>query len=245
MVDLQCFSRAINYEFAEHVKTGNRTLFQNLNWLNRHLETILRYPPQMKPQKPVEVDKPASTAISSTGNSSTKKPVIGGESDDRKNRVIVVDDPSMLRPPGVEADDLPGKSAGSSEDEDEYKSSDGENDDSDEEQAVEQKKKPAAGESKPIRRGTELRLVSPVLENVSLFRCISVHLMVKCNRCKETAEMEDIMPKDPINPVGKNDGRLEECWLPCPACNSQLGAKVTAGMRKEIRNLEIICKVLS
>lgn len=235
-INLVVISRSINYEFSEHVKTGNRSLFQNLNWLNRHLETILRYPPQIKSQRPVEADKSTSSASDSSEKTFTKKPIVKDEHDDKKSRVIVVDDPSMLRPPGVEADDAPGRSSGTSEDEseEEYDSSGGEGDGSNEEQDGKEQPNSFAGGSKVVvRRGTEVRLVSPVLENLSLFRCIAMHLMAKCNRCKDTVEMEDILPKDPINPTGKNDGRLEERWLPCPTCNSQLGAKFTAGMKRK------------
>ncbi|OAD71866.1 hypothetical protein PHYBLDRAFT_73488 [Phycomyces blakesleeanus NRRL 1555(-)] len=86
----------------------------------------------------------------------------------------------------------------------------------------EEKKAPLPVAGPAARRGTAIRLIEPRLENVSLFYCLSLHLIVKCARCKNTVEIENLMPEK-VSLGGRQEGK--ERWMTCTTCSSIIGAK--------------------
>ncbi|KAM3581442.1 hypothetical protein VKS41_006267 [Umbelopsis sp. WA50703] len=75
----------------------------------------------------------------------------------------------------------------------------------------------------PVRSGTEVRFPDLKLENVSLLRCARMTIMVKCARCSNTVEVENILPEqaavDSVNQMSEKYQR----WMPCPTCSSLIG----------------------
>ncbi|KAI9487811.1 MAG: hypothetical protein EXX96DRAFT_473829, partial [Benjaminiella poitrasii] len=65
------------------------------------------------------------------------------------------------------------------------------------------------------------------LENISLFRCALLHIMVKCARCKDTVEVENIKPEENEATVSSSSSKRSqtERWMSCPTCSSVLGIK--------------------
>jgi hypothetical protein len=82
-----------------------------------------------------------------------------------------------------------------------------------------------------IRKGTEIRLVNPKLENISLFKCSLLHIMVKCNRCKDTCEVENIKPDQ--DEESKPTQQKKERWMACPTCTSLMGIKFLGGKKQK------------
>ncbi|KAI8969206.1 hypothetical protein BDF20DRAFT_893724 [Mycotypha africana] len=244
--------------FNEHleIETNNLTLFENLNWLNRHLEQLISTPPVRKSEEQEEVDKLAaaqqqnrrssSLALqqseqsqpinqqqpSATANKSSRKVMSLFDEDDlysKKNNVIIVNDPSFV---DMEQ---------STSDEQEETTADDESSSEDEE--LEKDKEPQQDSSTKtvvslaqatVRRGTEIRLEDPRMENISLFRCTLLHIMVKCARCKDTVEVENIKPEvdptplasaEPSSSTNATATSKTERWTTCPTCSSVLGIK--------------------
>ncbi|KAI9313048.1 hypothetical protein BX666DRAFT_1841325, partial [Dichotomocladium elegans] len=152
-------------------------------------------------------------------------PLLKVNEEESKKHVIVVDDPMLALPPGVNPSDIPEPSSG------EISASNAEDESSSDEEDADEKpaKEPTRDESsestdQPVtRRGTEIRLIEPRLENVSILRCTSLHLVVRCNRCKTTVDIENIVPKDPIAP--QTSQAKNERWVSCPTCTSLIGVK--------------------
>lgn len=227
--------------FNEHVESGTYTLFENLNWLNRNLESLISCPPVQKTEEQVETANIAAsqqkdskppvkqqqqqqtlsvTAPEFTPNASKKKTSLFDEADIRKNKVVIVNDPSLI----IEQ---------AKEEEIEVELANGDDaieDDVFDEQ--EEGEKTLITLSQPVvRKGTEIRLIDPKLENISLFRCSLLHIMVKCARCKDTVEVENIKPEQDTNESAtssKNQPKTER-WMSCPTCSSILGVKFLGG----------------
>ncbi|KAK4521942.1 uncharacterized protein ATC70_004481 [Mucor velutinosus] len=237
----------ITQGFEEHVAKGDYTLFENLNWLNRNIELLLSTPPTQKTEEQVEADsiaaaqqkdlKPPLKAAQQqlglsvtapeftpqqTKPSDTKKKasLFDEASDIKKNKVIIVNDPSLV----IEQAD---------EEEVEVELAEGEDDYhrhlKEAHQQQEGGEKTLVGLSQPVvRRGTEIRLVDPKLENISLFRCALLHIMVKCARCKDTVEVENIKPEQEDKQAASSSSKQPpktERWMSCPTCSSVLGIK--------------------
>ncbi|KAL9542538.1 hypothetical protein MBANPS3_008562 [Mucor bainieri] len=241
----------ISQGFEEHVANGDYTLFENLNWLNRNIELLLSTPPAQKTEEQAEADSiaaaqqkdlkppvkatqqqqqpalsvaaPEFTPQQSKPSDTKKKTSLFDEANDiKKNKVIIVNDPSLV----IEQAD---------EEEVEVELAEGEDDYhrhlEEEHQQQEGGEKTVVGLSQPaVRRGTEIRLVDPKLENISLFRCALLHIMVKCARCKDTVEVENIKPEQedkqaaPSSSSSKPPPKTER-WMSCPTCSSVLGIK--------------------
>lgn len=243
----------ISQGFQEHVANGDCTLFENLNWLNRNIELLLSSPPTQKTEEQAEADSIAAAqqkdlkppvkaaqqqqpALSITAPEFTpqqskpadtkKKTSLFDEANDiKKNKVIIVNDPSLV----IEQAD---------EEEVEVELAEGEDDyhrhlEEEGYQQQEAGEKTVVGLSQPVvRRGTEIRLVDPKLENISLFRCALLHIMVKCARCKDTVEVENIKPEQEDKQAASSSSKQPpktERWMSCPTCSSVLGIKFLGG----------------
>lgn len=228
-------------QFNYHVKSNpDYTLFEHLNWINRHLECILNSPatpcnmdnitPLLRPVRPQAAPRSsiATEVTVSTASSSLKKSLFAD--DHAKSKVVMVNDPSLVRPPGATEDKpiIPSNSNDNQIDAsiaappDPFSSSSA-------------MVTPALDVSAPqaLRRGTEVRLIQPQLENVSLFRCVSLHVLVKCSRCKNTVDLENILPEGTLEtPTGAAEAasaapttHKKERWTSCPTCHSIIGVK--------------------
>lgn len=225
-------NRWVTNGFNQHVEQGDFTLFENLNWLNRNLESLLSTPPatktveqeeaaeisaaqqkELKPPVKKEQQQLSVTAPVFTPQQPKKKSLFEDEDEMKKNKVIIVNDPSLI----IEQ---------ATEEEVEVELADG--DDITVMNNTEEMTEPSntlTGVSQPvIRKGTEIRLINPKLENVSLFRCTSLHMMVKCDRCKDTVEVQNVEP-DQEEEKKNQKQRSKERWMSCPTCTSELGIR--------------------
>lgn len=157
-----------------------------------------------------------------------KTPLFDEKDDIKRNKVIVVNDPSLV----VEQAD---------EEEVEVELADSDdvdqlNDSNGNEGSI------LNGVSQPvIRKGTEIRLTDPKLENISLFKCSLLHIMVKCARCKDTVEVENIRPDQDEDITSstassstvKKVQPKKERWVACTTCTSILGIKFLGGKSKK------------
>ncbi|KAI8149743.1 hypothetical protein BJV82DRAFT_549862 [Fennellomyces sp. T-0311] len=213
-------ARDISYAFAEHAEKSDGTLFQNLNWLNRNLETILRHPPE-RPWEVEEQDSANEADVSDNDAPRLAHQIKPGRplvyDDEERSRVIVVDDPSFLRPADFEpssstappAEDLveqpiPGSSSANDEPEQ------------------------ASSSTQPqptVRKGTEIFLHNYRLDNVTLFRCHVLNMVVKCSRCKTMVNIDGLVPKDPFRAVNTKNYTKNERWESCSKCQNMLGVK--------------------
>ncbi|KAI8876588.1 hypothetical protein K501DRAFT_200091, partial [Backusella circina FSU 941] len=223
--------------FDLQVKNGTYNLFENLNWLNRHLEQLLQTPPthkseeqrevdaiaaaQQKDLKPPVVQRPLDPTSTLSPNAplftpKKKKVSLFDDEDTKKNRVVIVNDPSIIRDADEEQQ--------AAEEEVEVELAD---DDDQDGILIYDEQGPNVPVATPspttLRRGTEVRLVDPVLENVSLFRCAILHIVVKCNRCKETVDMENVHPETDNSSDDKQHSK--ERWMACPTCSSVIGIR--------------------
>jgi DNA-directed RNA polymerase subunit RPC12/RpoP len=225
----------ISLGFSEHVEHGNYTLFENLNWLNRNLQLLLSAPPVQKTEEQAETaiiaasqqkdSKPpvkqqqqtlSVTAPEFTPKASKKKTLFD-EDHIRKNKVVIVNDPSLINEQAEEGE-VEVELANGDAVEDVFVG-----------QEEEDGEKTLVSLSQPVvRKGTEIRLINPILENVSLFRCSLLHLMVKCARCKDTVEVENIKPEQEEANSSKNQHKTER-WMSCPTCSSIMGIKFLGG----------------
>ncbi|CAO3645776.1 unnamed protein product [Cunninghamella blakesleeana] len=241
----------ISNEFDYHVKLcPEYTLFEHLNWLHRHMENILNKPPpiNIEPVTPLlkQIRSPSSDAIDLTSTPIKIKQDISIFKDDKvKNNVIIVNDPSFMPPTTINNNNTQDASPSGSNHNKHNKESTGPEmkdqnavtslspsssssssiSSSDENNALNVSEQPT------VRRGTEIRLMKPQLENISFFRCISLYILVKCNRCKSTIDIENLLPidsntKDQNSDKGKNTATTKnERITSCSTCNSIIGAK--------------------
>ncbi|KAG0175449.1 hypothetical protein DFQ30_007820 [Apophysomyces sp. BC1015] len=202
---------ALEGAFATHVSSLGSTLFQNLNWLNRRWKSIMETP---VPSSLPEVSLPRVH----TAKAEKKNQPIFEEGDKKKGKVIIVNDPSWSAPPIVDQEapleTFPeGQQALSSS----------VNEDTEQTTAGSSNETPSVNTTK--RTGMEIRLVGAQLDRVSLFRCKSLNLLVKCARCKSTVDIENLMPDEPNTPKD----RSRERWLTCSQCKAIVGAKFLGG----------------
>ncbi|KAJ3322687.1 hypothetical protein HDU76_013828 [Blyttiomyces sp. JEL0837] len=66
-------------------------------------------------------------------------------------------------------------------------------------------------------RGTQVRVPDVVLKNVSLLRCLSPYLIIRCSRCKNTFDSPALLPDTEYHPN-------------CPTCGTVVGIRYRAGM---------------
>lgn len=203
---------------------GNFTLFENLNWLNRNIELLISTVPVQKTEEQVEADTLAAQQLKDSKKLSInaaefspakKKTSLFDEQDDiKKNKVIIVNDPSLINEQAdeeeIEVEVATEEQSGLSSDPD-----------------VPADQTVVGLAQATIRKGTEIRLLSPKLENISLFRCTALHIMVKCARCKDTVEVENIKPEPQQAEEKKSN---TERWMACPTCTSILGIKFLGGI---------------
>lgn len=215
---------------------GSYTLFENLNWLNRNIEVLISTVPVQKTEEQVEADTLAAqqskelkppmsqpklsvNAPEFSPKSTTRKKVTSlfdEEDAIRKNKVIIVNDPSLINEQAAEEEvevELPTE------------------EDLTPLIPEEEKDKTVVELTQAtIRKGTEIRLLSPKLENVSLFRCTALHIIVKCARCKDTVEVENIKPEQGSTTTTNKANHNSERWMACPTCTSILGIKFLGGI---------------
>jgi hypothetical protein len=265
MPDIDCFClRWVTEGFSDHVANGDFSLFENLNWLNRNLDELLSHPPVAKTKEQAEADKisqaqqkdlkppvkkdhyhqsqqqlsvsaPVFTPQQQPQQQQQKKKTsLFYEKDDiKRNKVIVVNDPSLI----VEQ---------AEEEEVEVQLADGDEVDQLVNNGNEEGSSVLAGVSQPvIRKGTEIRLIEPKLESISLFKCSLLHIMVKCARCKDTVEVENIQPDQDedataaasSSSLSKKPHSKKERWMACPTCTSILGIKFLGGKVNKKENM--------
>lgn len=167
---------------------------------------------------PVKKDRQLSVTAPVFTPQPKKKSLFDDENDIKRNKVIIVNDPSLIIEQAEEEEVEVELTEPNHTDE-----SHGEEEESENSNML-------TGVSQPIvRKGTEIRLMNPKLDNVSLFRCTSLHIMVKCGRCKETVEVQNIEPD-------QEDGKQKskERWMSCPTCTSELGIRFLGGTRMKI-----------
>ena len=49
-------------------------------------------------------------------------------------------------------------------------------------------------DSAPIQRGTQIRFPGRTMKHIALIECISLHLLLQCVRCKNSADLPNVMP---------------------------------------------------
>ena len=240
------------------MEKSKRTLFQNLNWLNRNLETILQYPPE-RPWEIKDSDEETSSSSSEDervetykervsiikeqqtqekGKSSFKKnnkaPAKASIFDEDKARVVVVDDPRFLRPAYL---DPPNSSNSMTNDGDPIPvdlSSDPDNHTHANQTTGNGVTSSSESSSEPVPlNGTAIYIYKYQLENITLFRCIQLNMVVKCSKCKTMANMEDVVPKDPFNFYLPSTKENSQVWKGCTKCGNLMGVKFFSGKEKK------------
>ncbi|KAI7881617.1 hypothetical protein K492DRAFT_206710 [Lichtheimia hyalospora FSU 10163] len=235
-------ARDISYTFAEHVESAKHTLFQNLNWLNRHLERILKNPRE-RPWKQDVTD----TEAKHTETETFKKDFSGKVASNETSNVVIVNDPEALLPPGVTWDDIdqftpPPQAITSDHDDDVTKpmvnqedtQPDVEASSSSSAQPVEQQQQQPV-----IRKGTQVKLVEPRFENCTLIRVMSVQVDVLCGRCESLSTFDNLNLPDILSATGSSNETNDkyERWMQCSTCSSLLGAKFIPELMHENSNV--------
>ncbi|KAI8388349.1 uncharacterized protein BYT42DRAFT_559797 [Radiomyces spectabilis] len=225
--------------FAEHVQNNKATLFEKLNWLNQRWEA-LSIPPSTKEivkksgassSRPLKPTTSESAETAAPSKKATTTSIFDALSNDtKKNRVVIVNDPSLLLPPGVPSNDV---ATASLDEQNEAKGKEKETapaTESGDDAAPSEQPNTLALSAPNVRKGTEIRLLQPRFENVSLFRCTVLRLMVKCARCKNAMEIENIVPETTEQVAGSSSSQAKkpakkERWTTCNTCSSIVGVK--------------------
>ncbi|KAJ3175891.1 hypothetical protein HDU87_005721 [Geranomyces variabilis] len=63
-------------------------------------------------------------------------------------------------------------------------------------------------------RGLQIRLPLIRLVNIALLQCLSLNIVVRCSRCKNSVDILNLLPDAP-----------QPRWTACPQCNSELGVR--------------------
>ncbi|KAF7729141.1 hypothetical protein EC973_004909 [Apophysomyces ossiformis] len=236
-------ARTLETAFLTHVKASDNTLFQNLNWLNRHAEAIIETPLSFsEPDVKASIDRTtktedklvsssyqndaktnsnrpffvSDTKLPSNNAPKTEKKLVSifDEEDKKKKKVIRVSDPffQSVLPKAKEETSVPAVSETATAST----------------SAVEEKETVAAASricveppKSKLEQGTEIRFSEIRLDKVALFRCKSLHLVVKCARCKDTVDVENVLPEET---TGSKSPKRER-WLTCPKCSAIMGIK--------------------
>lgn len=197
------------------------TLFQQLNWLNTNLNALLDVP---APTKPSVIHTQESTTHTSPP---IAQPVQSLEvhhnlnDSFRKDKKVYVEKP--LDP--VPKDETPPLKVG--DDDQEHSSEEtsiSQQESDDDEISIKMASTSVSTTPQQVRSGTEIRFPDLRLENVALLRCARMILMVKCNRCTNTVEIENIIPDQAAVDSASNGSEKYQRWLPCPTCSSLIGA---------------------
>ena len=214
------------------MESAKHTLFQNLNWLNRHLERILKNP-RDRPWKQDVTDTEAKHTETETFKKDFSEKVASNET----SNVVIVNDPEALLPPGVTWDDIdqftPPPQAITNNDDDVTKPMVNQEDTqpdveaSSSAQPVEQQEQ----QQPVIRKGTQVKLVEPRFENCTLLRVVSVQVDVLCGRCESLSTFDNLNLPDILSATGSNNETNDkyERWIQCSTCSSLLGAKFIPG----------------
>ncbi|CAO3623512.1 unnamed protein product [Cunninghamella echinulata] len=239
----------IIHEFNYHTKLcPDYTLFEHLNWLHRHMESILNKPPPVdltNPTTPLlrQIRSPPTNTnhINPSKSISTKaKQNVSIFKDDQvKKKIIIVNDPNFTSPHTVITNEA--SSSNSNNNRESIESTNhNENTDSTMISTSEEEEEEEAKVNKPlnvseqltVRRGTEIRLMKPQLDNITFFRCTSLYLLVKCNRCKSTIDIENLLPIESDFDNNHNDdnkgkviAKKNERITSCSTCHSIIGIK--------------------
>ncbi|KAL7749784.1 hypothetical protein RI367_004660 [Sorochytrium milnesiophthora] len=188
-VDAQLKARITRRTLAKSECTPGLKLLHLLNWVDRHLEALLR-------DAKIEagaVDDALSAAsaphVSSNSNSSEERQEdsevsLHDNDDDDTDEQTLYGFRTMRMTSSDDSD------ASSSDDE----SSNDASSESAEEQAETSATTTTAAAPPPLR-GTQIRLPDCKLENVALLECTSLSLLVQCMRCKNPAEIKGIQPE--------------------------------------------------
>lgn len=210
--------RSVEQGYASRSLAVPATLFQQLNWLNTNLNTLLDAPePPISTSEEVKAPEQTKQTPPPAVNPHFNISQQSDSSIDRKEKKLYIQRP--LDPaPKVEISPL----KGSDDHKDEEADVSTESDESDDEVSI----KMAAtsiSNSQQVQTGTEIRFPDLRLENVSLLRCARMFIMVKCSRCSGTVEVENIIPEQAAVDTINNGSQKYQRWLPCPTCSSLIG----------------------
>ncbi|KAJ2710059.1 hypothetical protein H4R19_003938, partial [Coemansia spiralis] len=201
--------------FNEHVaETPGASLLHHLNWLDRQLVDILNSPLPVQAATLPAPDSP-SPEVAQAGMASASKSRLFGDISEEK--------PWIKQ---IERDDgLSGAVAGLALAA-EHSDRDASDDDDDRSSGPETADEPDSDESdndggaypRPARRGIEVRIGAVTLTGVSLARCHSLNLAVRCGRCKSGVEVKGIVPTVRAD-------RDHQMWKACDTCSTILGVR--------------------
>jgi CHY zinc finger len=197
------------------------TLFQQLNWLNTNLNALLDVP---APSNNSVVNAPFQTRHSSppTTHDVQSSDLQHNLNDSfRKDKKIYVERPLD---PVPKAETPPLKVDGDDQDHGSEESSANLQQSDDDELSIKMASTSLSTPPQPVRSGTEIRFPDLRLENIALLRCVRMFLMVKCNRCNNTVEIENIVPDQAAVDSASNGSEKNQRWLPCPTCSTLIGA---------------------
>ncbi|KAI9252479.1 hypothetical protein BY458DRAFT_589835, partial [Sporodiniella umbellata] len=181
------------------------TLFEKLNWMNSHLPSWWTTPVKVEEKKPT-----LSASAPSFVPASVLRP--RKMEDFKRNKVVIVNDPSLL--------------LGQDDDDSLQSESDSDLGDSDHDpsEPFEESQEPIYPAQPLVRRGIDIRLVEPILDNVQLLRCRHLNVVVQCSSCKHSTAVERLQPE-------KEEGQTShtrtptERWFTCATCSSAIGLK--------------------
>lgn len=201
------------------------TLFQRLNWLNTNINSLLDAP---KPEEPINARPVVPDVVEARPTSPVRDALPSLQSDaqlDRKNRKLYV----AQLPDSASSVDNPLFQQGNADNSDAIHSHDGlssaesSDEESDQEELTSKLETTSISTPQPVRSGTEVRFPDLKLENVSLLRCARMTIMVKCARCSNTVEVEDIIPEQAAVESVNHTSEKYQRWMPCPTCSSLIG----------------------
>ncbi|KAG2187360.1 hypothetical protein INT44_005046 [Umbelopsis vinacea] len=213
-------AQSVEQGFANRSHASPATLFQQLNWLNTNLNALLDVPAPSNPAV-IKTQAPPTTQTPPPSAHPIQSSGVEHHLDDssRKDKKIYVERP--LDPvPQAETPSL--KVAGDDQDHSSDEASQQESDD--DEISIKMASTSVSDTPQQVRSGTEIRFPDLRLENVALLRCARMFLMVKCNRCSNTVEVENIIPDQAAVDSASNGSEKHQRWLPCPTCSSLIGA---------------------
>ncbi|KAG2183213.1 hypothetical protein INT43_006217 [Umbelopsis isabellina] len=218
-------ARSVESGFLKHSLATPTTLFQRLNWLNTNLNLLLDAP---KPEEPINAPPIITDAAEARPASPIHDSLPSIRSDaqlDRKDRKLYV----AQLPDSAPSVDSPLLKQGNADNNDAIHSHDGSSsaessdEESDDEEITSKLETTTISTPQPVRTGTEVRFPELKLENVSLLRCARMTIMVKCARCSNTVEVENIIPEQAAVESVNHTSEKYQRWMPCPTCSSLIG----------------------
>lgn len=200
-------SRTIERAWALKVGRIKIALLDMIKWLDRDLEKML------------SVDTSTSSSIVLVANNATTD--------------FVEDRPLATGPPQNNYYGVPKQDGDEDGDDDSEIEGEVEDEERDgfEDQNEENIDLPRSSSSStlPQHKGTHIRLPGVNLDNISLLRCISLFLIVKCSRCKSNVDVENLVSamststSEAATTTSSSSSVTKPRWTSCPICNSEIG----------------------